>query len=71
MPSVEDNTPPHTAADYYGFFMSGLLGLIDDAQLSDYDAAGIEHLRQAKEIFWAEFARRHPGAWDRKEPISN
>ena len=62
---TEEDDPQHTAADYYGFFMSGLLGLIDDAQLSGYDRKGIELLRQAKDLFLAEFVRQHPGAWEK------
>jgi hypothetical protein len=71
MPTDEEAQPSYTAAEYYGFFMTGLLGLEDDAQLSGYDAAGIEHLRKAVKIFGAEFRRRHPDAWIRKDQNSN
>jgi hypothetical protein len=63
--------PKHTKADYYGFFLTGLFGVIDDAEMSGYDEEGIEHLREAREIFMSEFRIRHPGHWDRGEPNSN
>ena len=66
MPPDEENSPPYSDADYYGFFMTGLFGLIDDAELSGYDRDGIERLRQARELFWTEFKSRHPGHWERK-----
>ena len=47
-------------ADYYGYFMTALFGLIDDAELSGYDQDAVEHLRRARELFWAEFRQRHP-----------
>ncbi|MBS0360249.1 MAG: hypothetical protein JSR98_02620 [Proteobacteria bacterium] len=50
-------------AEYYGYFMTGLMGLMDDAQLASYDAEGIRHLRAARQLFSAEFQRRHPDAW--------
>lgn len=53
----------HTDADYYGMFMTGLFGLIDDAELAGYSAEGIEHLRAARELFWKEFHQRHPNQW--------
>jgi len=57
--------PKHSDADYYGMFMTGLFGLLDDAELSGYSPEGIAHLRQARELFWAEFNHRHPGHWNR------
>jgi hypothetical protein len=62
---MTENPPKYTAAEYYGFFMTGLMGLVDDAELSGYDARGTELLRQARVIFWREFRERHPGHWDR------
>ena len=53
----------HTDGDYYGFFMTGLLGLLDDAQISSYSPEGIEHLRAAREAFSREFRQRHPDQW--------
>jgi len=67
MPTTEENSPPHTAADYYGFVLTSLFGVIDDAEASDCNPEGIALLRQARDLFWAEFQRRHPGAWDRKQ----
>ena len=64
MPTAEENSPPYTDADYYGFFMTSLFGVLDDAELSGYDRKGIALLREAQEVFWAEFQRRHPGAWN-------
>jgi hypothetical protein len=57
------NEPPYSDADCYGFFMTGLFGLIDDAELAGYSPYGIELLREARELFWAEFKERHPAAW--------
>jgi len=56
--------PPYADADYYGFFMTGLFGLIDDAELAGYSPYGIELLREARELFWAEFKETHPAAWE-------
>jgi hypothetical protein len=55
-------------AEYYGYFMTAVMGLLDDAELSAYDAEGVRHLRMAKDLFSAEFQRRHPGAWDHPKP---
>jgi hypothetical protein len=68
MPTSEENSPPHTEADYYGFFMTSLFGIIDDAEMSGYNPEATELLRQAREIFWREFTERHPGHWDRPTP---
>jgi len=70
MPTTDEFAPQHTDAAYYGFFMTGLLGLLDDAELSGYSAAGVAHLRRAREEFWREFQTRHPDAWKRSEPLS-
>jgi hypothetical protein len=64
MPTAEENSPPYTDADYYGFVLTGLFGVIDDAEASDCDPRGVALLRQARDLFWAEFKQRHPGAWD-------
>jgi len=70
MPTAEENSPPYTDANYYGFFMTGLFGLLDDAELSGFDQNGIALLREARDIFWAEFQRRHPNAWVQKRTES-
>jgi hypothetical protein len=64
MPTAKDNSPPYTDADYYGFVLTGLFGMIDDAEALRCNPAGIALLRQAKDMFWAEFKQRHPGAWE-------
>ena len=64
MPTAKHNSPPYTDADYYGFGMTGLFGVIDDAEASQCNPAGIALLRQAEEMFRAEFKQRHPGAWE-------
>jgi hypothetical protein len=66
MPTAEENSPPYTASDYYGFVLTGLFGVIDDAEASECDPAAIDLLRQASGLLWAEFQRRYPGAWDQK-----
>jgi hypothetical protein len=66
MPTAEGNSPPYTDADYYGFFMTGLFGLVDDAELSGYSPEGIALLREAQDLFWREFRKRHPDAWTDK-----
>jgi hypothetical protein len=55
-----------SAADEYGGFMTALFGLLDDAELLGYDAEGVACLRAARDLFWAEFQRRHPEAWSRR-----
>ena len=67
MPTAKENSPPYSEADYYGFVLTGLLGLIDDAEASECDHEGIELLRLAREIFFEEFQRRHPGHWKHKQ----
>jgi hypothetical protein len=69
MPTTEDNSPPYNDADYYGFVLTGLFGVIEDAEASECDPEGIALLVQARDLFWAEFQRRHPGAWDQKLPV--
>lgn len=68
MPTAEENSPPFTAADYYGFVLTGLFGVIDDAEASECNPEGIALLEQARDLFWAEFQERHPGAWRDKTP---
>jgi hypothetical protein len=58
-----DGPRKDTPADYYGSFMTSLMGLEDDASLSGYSQHGQELLREAIEVFWAEFTERHPGHW--------
>lgn len=60
---MPQNPIEHTDADYYGYFMTALMGLEDDASLSGYSQAGQELLREAIKIFMAEFEERHPGKW--------
>lgn len=60
---VAENPSKDTPADYYGYFMTALMGLEDDATLSGYSEAGQELLREAIMIFGAEFDERHPGHW--------
>lgn len=55
MPTAEENSPSYTDADYYGFVLTALFGLIDDAKASGCDSKGITQLRTATELFWAEF----------------
>ncbi len=57
MPTAEENSPPFTAADYYGFVLTGLFGVIDDAEASECNPEGIALLEQARDLFWAEFSR--------------
>lgn len=63
MAGSEDPTAGERAEEYYGYFMTGLLGLLDDAELASYSAEGIEHLRRAREAFLQEFRERHPNTW--------
>ena len=65
---MNDSYEKHTPADYYGFFMTGLMGLEDDAALSGYSQHGQELLREAIKVFGAEFDERHPGHWDKSAP---
>jgi hypothetical protein len=67
MLTAEENSPPYTAAAYYGFVLTGLLGVIDDAEASECDPEGVALLRVARDIFLDEFQQRHPGAWDEKQ----
>ncbi len=66
MTAPDDNTPLESDAAYYGYFMTALFGLVDDAELSGYSAEGIEHLRKARELFWREFQARHPDGWTKR-----
>ena len=65
--------PPkeHSPADEYGYFMTGLMGLEDDATLSGYSTQGIELLREAIRVFGAEFDERHPRHWNHKPPADD
>ena len=51
----------HTPAGQYGTFMTGLMGLEDDATLLGYSKKGIKLLREAISVFGAEFDERHRG----------
>lgn len=71
MQIAEENSPKHSDADNYGFFMTALFGLIDDAELSGYSPDATALLCRARDLYWQEFSARHPGAWDasqRPEP---
>ena len=63
---MQRNSTENTPADYYGNFMTALMGLEDDAALSGYSQAGRKLLQEAIDIFGAEFRERHPGYRDRK-----
>jgi len=60
---MAENPEKDTPADFYGYFMTALMGIEDDAALSGYSLAGQELLREAIKIFGAEFDERHPGHW--------
>ncbi|NMN89026.1 MULTISPECIES: hypothetical protein [unclassified Novosphingobium] len=60
---MAENSGKDTPADCYGYFMTALMGLEDDAALSGYSAAGQELLREAIRIFGAEFDDRHRDHW--------
>jgi hypothetical protein len=65
---MAQRTPPYTDADYYGFFMTEVFGLVDHAELSGYSPEGTALLREAQDLFWQEFKTRHPDAWTEKTP---
>ena len=67
MPTTEENSPPYSDADYYGFVLTGLFGVIDDAEASNCDPEGVALLRRASDRFLTEFKKRHPGHWERKQ----
>lgn len=46
--------------DYHAGFLIALAGMIDDAEMSNYDRDGIAHLREASEYFWSEYRLLHP-----------
>jgi hypothetical protein len=50
-----ENSPPYSDADDHGFVLTGLFGVIDDAEASPCDPEGIALLNQAKELLLAEF----------------
>lgn len=60
--------PTDKDEEYYGYFMTALFGLVDDAELSGYSAEALEHLRRARDIFMTEFKSRHPLGWTRGRP---
>ena len=61
--NIDRDLQEENGQDYYGYFMTALFGLIDDAELSAYSAEGIEHLRRAREAFLKEFMSRHPSGF--------
>jgi hypothetical protein len=67
MPTAEENSPPYSAADYYGFVLTGLFGVIEDAEASQCNPEAIALLNEARELLWAEFNERHPGHWAPKD----
>lgn len=42
----------------YAAFLNGILGTIDDAELSGFDQDGIAHLREAYEFFSSDYRIR-------------
>ncbi len=64
---LDESSPKRTEAQDYGTFMSGLLGVEDDAQLAGYSPEATALLRRAVELFWREFRERHPDAWGPKD----
>lgn len=64
MSTSEENPTPHTDADYYGFFMTALFGLVDDAELSGYSSEATALLRQAQELFSARVQDTPPECLD-------
>lgn len=58
---MAQNPTEDTPADCYGYFMTALMGLEDDATMLGYSPAGQELLREAIRIFGTEFNERHPG----------
>ena len=65
MPTAGDKPPPHSAADYYGFVLTSLFGVIEDAEASNCNPEAIDLLNEALGLLWAEFNERHPGHWER------
>lgn len=57
---MSDKTPSHTDEQYYGYFMSALMGLEDSATLSGYSEEGTSYLRLAIEAFMEEARQRFP-----------
>lgn len=66
MPTAEDSSHPCSDADYYGFVLTGLFGVIEDAEASQCSPKAIALLNEASELLWAEFKERHPGHWATK-----
>lgn len=73
MVPADNNSPPHSAADYYGFFLMGLSELIDDTRIAGMDPAAIDLLLRAQGVFCDEFRLRYPGAepkaWRMIDPL--
>ena len=59
---MSDQVPRHTDEAYYGFFMSALVGLEDDATLSGYSEEGTSYLRLAIDAFTEEARQRFPNS---------
>ena len=57
---MSDKASAHTDEQYYGYFMSALMGLEDDATLSGYSEEGIGYLRLAIDAFEEESRQRFP-----------
>jgi hypothetical protein len=57
---MSDHDPRHTDEEYYGFFMSALMGLEDTATSSGYSEVGTSYLRVAIEAFMEEARQRFP-----------
>ena len=60
---MPQNPIEHSPADYYGYFITTLMGLEDDASMSGYSAAGQGLLREAIKVFHTEFEEKYPGHW--------
>lgn len=52
--------PNRPEIDYYAGFLNALAGLIDDAEMSGYDADGLACLREASEYFRSDYRILHP-----------
>ena len=53
--------------DYYEIFLNGLVGLIDDAEMSGWDEDGIIHLREAEQYFRSDYRIRRLAAQEAAE----
>ena len=63
---MSDPTPRHTDEEYYGFFLSALMGLEDNATSSGYSEEGTSYLRVAIEAFMEEARERFPSLLSNK-----